>query len=242
MSLRRTPASARCKQPNRLAAVLHAGLHIGAQDLDEADETLAGGDVRRRYQLHLAHSATSKALGLASRRTRGGDLDEITHIKRRNVIDYALTRDAATNQWGFDQSEEWSLDGLVRRILGAVYRAGPTPSPALSADGVLRPAEQRRADQQEQNCYGPRYVQFFFAGTWHVLAAKKPCGDQSRMRGYALTSNTMELFKLFLIEERDNLKGPRIYYSNRLMSRPPRENQVNDWPNWVVDEDDSSED
>lgn len=235
MSLHRTPASARCKQPNRLAAVLRAGLHVGARDLDEADEPLAGGDVRHRYQLHLAHSATSKAW---PGRSRSGDLDVIDHIKRRNVIDYALTFDAATNEWKFDQSEEWSLDGLVRRILGAVYRAGPRPSPAR-VDGVLRPAEQRRADVHEQNCYGPRYVQFFFAGTWHLLAEKKPCGDAHSMN-YTLTSNIKELFKLFLIQERDNLQGPRIYYSNRLMSRPPKENQVKDWPDWVVPEDDSS--
>lgn len=235
MSLHRTPASARCKQPNRLAAVLRAGLHVGAQDLDEADEPLAGHDVRRRYQLYLAHTATSKATGW--RGSKGGDLDVIDHIKRRNVIDYALTFDAATDQWKFDQSEEWSLDGLVRRIFGAVYRAGPTPSPAR-VDGVLRPAEQRRADLHEQNCYGPRYIQFFFAGTWHVLAEKKAYGDC----GYTLTSNIKELFQLFLIQERDNLKGPCIYYSNSLMERPPKENQVKDWPDWVVPEDDSSSD
>jgi hypothetical protein len=57
MSLRRTRAPAQCKHPNRLAAVLHAGLHIGARDEDVAEETLPDGDVRRRYQLHDDDSA-----------------------------------------------------------------------------------------------------------------------------------------------------------------------------------------
>ena len=121
-----------------------------------------------------------------------------------------------------------------------MYEAGPRVK-VRDEDGNLRPAEQRRADRFEQNSYGPRYIQFFFNNEWRLLAEKKPKGNQNRA-GYELVRNAMLDFELFLIAQCDNLRGPRIYYSYSRLERPPRENEVCEWPDWVVDEHDSAED